>query len=89
MKLSPLFPPHRKPAWIMPLVLAMMLALPACSATLSTATRDLDASITGGVCGVWQDIPYASKHDTPETVKSVRKNNAARDAYCNGVVIPK
>lgn len=34
------------------------------------------------VCSQWRALGYASKHDTPQTVDAIRRNNAARDAYC-------
>jgi len=30
----------------------------------------------------WKKISYSAKLDTPQTVKEIRANNAAFDAYC-------
>lgn len=52
---------------------AVMLAA-GCETT--TATRGGKA-----VCAVWQPISWADD-DTDQTIREVKANNAARDAFC-------
>lgn len=61
-----------------PLLLAALCALAtACQTTRSTG-------IDKGVCAIWGGITYSASRDTPETVLEVRRNNARRQAYCEG-----
>lgn len=73
-------------AWMLPLLLAMMCVLAACSPTLTTLTGGTDApaaeaSISADVCRAWKPVTYSSR-DTGQTQLEARANNAGRDSYC-------
>lgn len=59
------------------LVLTLILPLANCQ-TRTTETAPAEPL----VCTQWRALGYASKHDSPETVDSVRRSNARRKAYC-------
>lgn len=44
--------------------------------TATVETNELNA------CVVWQSITWSTQ-DTDQTIKEVKENNAAREAYCN------
>ncbi len=56
------------------------LALPLTVAGCQTATPT--TATTNAVCSAWQPITYSASKDTPETVRQVVGNNAAREAFC-------
>lgn len=57
-------------------MLALALSVTGCQTnTTGTATK-------AGVCSIWLPITYSSSLDSPDTVRQVKGNNAARDAYC-------
>jgi hypothetical protein len=58
-------------------LLAMPLAL-----TLQGCASETSLNATSA-CGVWADIGWSSK-DTTETIIGVKRNNARREAYCEG-----
>ena len=62
----------------LPLLPMLALALVACQ---TDQTRLIAINREPLVCAVWHPISYASRHDTPETVMEIRKNNTKRMAY--------
>lgn len=46
------------------------------------AGNDIDDIIAAGVCDVWSQQSYDNRVDSRETVDEIKRNNAARNAYC-------
>lgn len=63
-------------------ILLIATTLSACSLTAQSATK-YDAAAAEKVCGVWSQITYSGKLDSPQTKVQIRQNNAARKAFCN------
>lgn len=63
-----------------PLTLALtcVMTLTACETTRTTETDQRPPVDTA--CHVYKPVYYSAKHDTPETIRQVRRNNAAYDA---------
>ncbi len=73
--------PRRFATVLTPLfVLGTMCALGACSLTLGTRTAATETRIVADVCRAWSATSYSS-HDTAQTQREVRANNAARTAF--------
>lgn len=66
---------------MLPKLIALVTMCALVAGCQSTKTRSI-VTTDKPVCTVWKGVSYSAKRDTPETVREVRANNAARTAYC-------
>lgn len=63
----------KSPRLMLPALLCVLMTLPTCAPTLTTATT---------ACRAFCPISYSASKDTPQTVQEVRSHNAAWGAIC-------